>query len=65
LFGNEKVIQDGQLLRIYTKLLEALNEIRLQVAHNDNPVMKVKGQSYNTYICELQPNLAIAVDPLS
>ncbi len=32
LFGTEKVIQDGQLLRIYTKLLEALNEIRLQVA---------------------------------
>jgi hypothetical protein len=49
LFGNEKVIQDGQLLRIYTKLLEALNEIRLQVARNNQPVMKFKGQSYSTY----------------
>ena len=34
LFGNEKLIQDGQLLRIYTKLLKALNEIRLQIATN-------------------------------
>ncbi len=41
-----------QLLSIYTKLLEALNEIRLQVASNENPVMKVKGQSYNTYIAQ-------------
>jgi hypothetical protein len=54
LFGNEKVIQDGQLLCIYTKLLEALNEIRLQVACNDQPVIKVRGQSYNTYIAQLK-----------
>jgi hypothetical protein len=54
LFGNEKVMQVGQLLCIYTKLLQALNEIRLQVVRNDNPAMKVKGQSYNTYIAQLK-----------
>ena len=43
LFGNEKKLQFDQLLSIYTKLVEALNEIRLQVASNENPVMKVKG----------------------
>jgi hypothetical protein len=42
------------LLHIYTKLLKALNEIRLQNARNDQPVMKVKGQSYNTYIAQLK-----------
>ncbi len=42
------------MLRIYTKLLEALNEIRLQVSRNDQPVMKVRGQSYNTYIAQLK-----------
>ena len=51
---SPRLIQDGQLLCIYTKLLEALNEIRLRVAHNENPVMKVKGQSYNTYIAQLK-----------
>ena len=34
LFGNKKLKQDGQLLRVYTKLLKALNEIRLQIATN-------------------------------
>jgi hypothetical protein len=54
LFGNEKLIQDGQLLRIYTKLLKALNEIRLQIALNDQPVMKFNGKSFNTYIAQLK-----------
>jgi hypothetical protein len=55
LFGNEKKLQVDQLLSIYTKLVEALNEIRLQVASNET-VMKVKGQSYNTYIAQLKAN---------
>ena len=42
------------MLCIYTKLLKALNEIRLLVALNNQPVMKVKGQSYNTYIAQLK-----------
>ena len=46
LFKNEKLIQDGQLLRIYTKLLKALNEIRLQISLNDQPVMKFKRKSF-------------------
>jgi hypothetical protein len=52
LFGNEKLIQDGQLLCIYTKLLKALNEIRLQIATNYQPVMKFKGKSFNTFIAQ-------------
>jgi hypothetical protein len=54
LFVNEKLIQDGQLLRIYTKLLEALNEIRLQIATNYQPVMKFKGKSFNTFIAQVK-----------
>ncbi len=50
LFGNENNLQEDQLSKKYAKYLEALNEIRLQVACNENPVMKVKGQSYNTYM---------------
>ena len=41
LFGNERLIQDDQLLCIYRKLLKALNEIRLQIALNIQPVMKL------------------------
>ncbi len=54
LFGNEKLIQDGQLLRIYRKLLKALNEIRLQIATNYQPVMKFKGKSFKTYIAQVK-----------
>jgi hypothetical protein len=34
LIGNEILIQEELLLRIYTKLLNAMNEIRLQDAAN-------------------------------
>jgi hypothetical protein len=54
LFGNEKLIQDGQLLRIYRKQLIALNEIRPQIAINYQPVMKFKGKSFNTYIAQVK-----------
>jgi hypothetical protein len=54
LFGNEKLIQDGQLLRVYRKLLKALNEIRLQIAINYQPVMKFKGKTFNTYIAQVK-----------
>ena len=54
LFGNKKLKQDGQLLRVYTKLLKALNEIRLQIATNYQPVMKFKGKSFNTYIAQVK-----------
>ncbi len=54
LFGNEIFLQEDQLLKKYAKYLEALNEIRLQVARNENPVMKVKGQSYDTYIAQIE-----------
>ena len=54
LFGNEIFLQEEDLSKIYAKYLQALNDIRLQVAGNQNPVMKVKGQSYNTYIAQLK-----------
>jgi hypothetical protein len=54
LFGNEKVIQNDQLLRIYRKLLKALNEIRVQIAINYQPVMKFKEKSFNTYIAQVK-----------
>ena len=54
LFGNEIFLQDEDLSEIYAKYLGALNDIRLQVAGNQNPVMKVNGQSYNTYIAQLK-----------
>ena len=54
LFGNEIFLQEEDLSKIYAKYLGALNDIRLQVAGNQNPVMKVKGQSYNTYIAQLK-----------
>ncbi len=60
LLRNERLIQDGQLLHIYTKLLKALNEIRLQVTRNNQPVMKVRGQSYNTYIAQLKAKEFVA-----
>ena len=54
LFGNKKLKQDGQLLRVYTKLLKALNEIRLQIATNFQPVMKFKGKFFNTFIAQVK-----------
>ncbi len=48
------------MLHIYTKLLKALNEFRLQVARNDRPVMIVRGQSYNTYIAQLKTKEFVA-----
>ena len=47
-------LQEDQMSKKYAKYLEALNQIRLQVARNENPVMKVNGQSYNTYIAQLK-----------
>ena len=54
LFGNERLIQDDQLLHIFTKLLNALNEIRLQNVTNFGPVMKFKGKSFNTFIAHVK-----------
>ena len=50
LFGNQIPMQEEKLLHIYTKLLKALNEIRLQNAANFSPVMKFKGTSFNSSI---------------
>ena len=54
LFGNETPIQEDQLLCIYTKLLKALNEIRLQNATNFGRVMKFKGKSFNTFVAQVK-----------
>ena len=39
---------------IYTKLLKALNEIRLQNTANFSPLMKFKGKSVNTFITQVK-----------
>jgi hypothetical protein len=54
LLCNQILIQEENLLRIYTKLLKALNEIRLQNAANFSPVMKFKGKSFNSFIAQVK-----------
>ncbi len=56
MFGNERLIKHDQLLCIYTKLLKALNEIRLQNATNFRPEMRFKGKSFNTCIPQVKAN---------
>jgi len=54
LFGNEIPIQEDRLMRIYTNLLKALNDIRFQSAANSGPLMKFKGNPFNTLITQVK-----------
>ena len=54
LFGNEIPIQEDRLMRIFTKLLKALNDIRFQSSANSGPLMKFKGKTFNTLITQVK-----------
>ena len=49
-------------MRIYTKLLKALNDIRLHSAANSRPMMKFKGKPFNTLITQVKAKEVVTDD---
>jgi hypothetical protein len=52
-----------KIFHIYTKLLKALNDIRLQNTANFSHVMNFKGKSFNSFIAQVKAkNLVTDID---